>query len=453
MQRIKNIKKAWFVGIGGIGMSALARYFLHQGIKVGGYDRVQSEISRALSREGAYITNDERISSMWEDIDLLVYTPAVPASHPQISRAEEKGIPVKKRAEILGDITREPFTIAVAGTHGKTSISTLIAHLLRSGSIRAGAFLGGISGNFNGNFVPAEENILVVEADEYDRSFLHLHPDLAVISAIDPDHLDVYGDLEHLQAAYNDFAALLSDQGLLIIKRGLKLPAYSGTEVKEYALDAQAPRHAANIHAGEGAYRFDFVSPGLQIEGLELAFPGIHNVENAVAAIVVALEMGVSADDIRRALPRFKGIKRRFEYRLKQEDIVFIDDYAHHPKEIELLIRSVREMYPTRSLTLVFQPHLYSRTRDLAAEFARVLGDADELILLPVYPAREEPIPGVSSRLIADKLPAKSVHVIEKSDLIDTLLSLKPGLLLTAGAGDIDRELPAIEEALKNRTL
>ena len=433
-------------------MSALARYFLHQGIKVGGYDRVQSEISRALSREGAYITNDERISSMWEDIDLLVYTPAVPKSHPQISRAEQKGIPVKKRAEILGDITREPFTIAVAGTHGKTSISTLIAHLLRSGSIRAGAFLGGISGNFNGNFVPAEENILVVEADEYDRSFLHLHPDLAVISAIDPDHLDVYGDPEHLRAAYSDFAALLPEQGRLIIKKGLRLPAY-GREMREYGLDPEAPLHAVNIHAGEGAYRFDFLSPGLQLEGLELAFPGIHNVENAVAAIAIALEMGVSADDIRRALPRFKGIKRRFEYRLKQENLVFIDDYAHHPKEIELLIRSVREMYPARKLTFVFQPHLYSRTRDLAAAFARVLSEVDELILLPVYPAREEPLPGVSSRLIAEKLPEKNVHLIEKSDLIDTLLGLKPRLLVTAGAGDIDRELQAIEDAFKNRML
>ncbi len=451
MQSIKNIRKAWFVGIGGIGMSALARYFMYQGIRVGGYDRIASDITRSLAAEGALITHDDSLSAMWEDAGLLVYTPAVPLSHPQISGARERGMAVRKRAEVLGAVTREPFTIAVAGTHGKTSIATLIAHLLRSAGIRTGAFLGGIAKNFNGNFLPPGDNILVVEADEYDRSFLQLHPDLALISAIDPDHLDVYGDPEHLQAAFSDFAALLPGSGRLIVKKGLGLPAFAGRKIMEYGLDREAPFRAANIHAGEGAYRFDFLSPGLKIEGLELPFPGIHNVENAVAAIAVALEMGVPADAIRWALPLFQGIKRRFEYRLKQDDIVFIDDYAHHPKELEMLIKSVREMYPGRRLTLVFQPHLYSRTRDLAVQFARALSGADELLLLPVYPAREEAIPGVSSELIAEKLPAKKAEVIEKSDLIDTLLRRKPGLLITAGAGDIDRELQGIEDALKNR--
>jgi len=453
MQSLKNIKKAWFVGIGGIGMSALARYFMYQGIKVGGYDRTKSNITLALANEGAFITYDDALSAMWADADLLVYTPAVPLLHPQITGAKERGIAIRKRAEILGAVTREPFTIAVAGTHGKTSISTLIAHLLRSAGIRTGAFLGGISRNFNGNFLPPGENLLVVEADEYDRSFLQLHPDLTLISAIDPDHLDVYGKLEHLEAAYSEFASLLSDRGRLIVKKGLRPTVNAGKEVLEYGLDPAAPFHASNIRVGEGAYRFDFLAPALKMEGLELPFPGIHNVENAVAAIAVALEMGVSVDAIRRGLPRFQGVKRRFEYRLKRKDIVFIDDYAHHPQELELLIRSVQEMYPQRRLTLVFQPHLYSRTRDLAEQFASTLSHVDELLLLPVYPAREKPIPGVSSALIAAKLPAGKVQLVEKSDLIDTLMRRKPELLITAGAGDIDRELQGIEEALKNRML
>lgn len=445
---LNKLTNIYLVGIGGIGMSALARYFRQKGLKVGGYDRVETALTRSLVSEGIEVDSDGKVD---ERADLVIYTPAIPLSHPVLKWYQENGYSLYKRSEVLQWITEGEKCIAVAGTHGKTTISTMIAYLLRKGEVGGYAFLGGVSVNYNTNFWrEGERSLVVVEADEYDRSFLRLSPDMAVLTAMDADHLDVYGDENNLQNAFVDFTRNIRPGGCLWYKHGL--PASKFSLEKKYAYSLQndaAEAWADNIRINDGGYQFDWKNKeGLIIEGLKLNLGGMHNVENAVVAIAVALESGIEVANIKQAMEGFKGVKRRFEYVVKNEDVVYIDDYAHHPKELESLIQSAMRLFPSRKCTVAFQPHLYSRTKDLAQGFADSLDAADEVILLPVYPAREEPIEGVSSELIKEKMARKNATVLSMEGLLQFVKEAPIELLITAGAGDLDKLVTPIKEIL-----
>ncbi|MBX5438518.1 MAG: UDP-N-acetylmuramate--L-alanine ligase [Thermoflavifilum sp.] len=445
MQDIE-IKRMYFIGIGGIGMSALARYFHEQGVSVSGYDRTPSALCRELEQEGISVHYDEDIHAIDHHADVVVYTPAIPPDHAELLYYQHHGYRVYKRSEILGMICASMTTIAVAGTHGKTTTTTLIAHILRHCGRTSYTFLGGISANYHTNYWKGVEPIAVVEADEYDRSFLHLQPYIAVITAIDPDHLDVYGTAEAMQEAYFQFAYRLKPGGCLIYHKGMAHEEkWEEIATWSYHLDnRKADFYALNIRINQGIYYFDVQAPDVFIEDLCIQTGGIYNVENAVAAIAVARQLGVNTAQIREALYMFKGVKRRFEYILKRADVVFIDDYAHHPQELKALLTSIRVLYPERMVNIAFQPHLYSRTRDLAAEFAASLDLADRVWLLPIYPARELPIPGVSSELIRDAMQKAKVSCVNKKELIEEIARERPSLFITAGAGDIDQLIPEI---------
>lgn len=459
-ERSFNYDQIYFIGIGGIGMSNLARYFLSQGKRVGGYDRTESALTEQLRSEGAYLHYKDHIDEIPaafidRERTLVVYTPAVPASNGELTYFRLNGFRIMKRAELLGEITRASDAICVAGTHGKTTVSSMTAHLLRQSHVDCNAFLGGILKNYNTNLLLSERSkITVAEADEYDRSFHWLRPHIAIITSADPDHLDIYGTAEAYRESFEHFTSLIRPGGTLLLKMGTALTpkTVQGVTVRSYS-ESEGDYHAENIRIGDGEIRFDFVSPGQRINNINLGVPVKINIENSVAAMAAAELCGATADEIRSAMASFAGARRRFDFQIKSDRIVFIDDYAHHPKELTAAIESIKALYPERKLTALFQPHLYSRTRDFADQFAQSLSLADEVILLDIYPAREEPIEGVTSGLLLDKITLARKQLCSKEWVLDCLRNLELEVLVTFGAGDIDRLLPAIEKMLRERYL
>jgi UDP-N-acetylmuramate--alanine ligase len=448
-----GIKTVYFIGIGGIGMSALARYFHSKGIKVSGYDKTPSSLTRELEAAGISIHYEENVDLVPKDAELVVYTPAVPKEHEELVFYQQHGYKVVKRSDVLQIVTESSFNICIAGTHGKTTITTMIAHLLRHTGYGCNAFLGGISVNYGTNFWASEKNVSVVEADEYDRSFLKLSPDIAIITAMDPDHLDIYGTAEAMEQAFIDFSGRIKPGGLLISKYGLKRTKdLEGSGHLTYSVqNSSADAYAENITMINGSYEFDVVLKDKRMDTVNLNIGGMHNVENAVAAITAVSSLNIDEGKIRVAVADFKGVKRRFEYIIKTPDLVFIDDYAHHPEELRALISGAKSLFSDKKSTVIFQPHLYTRTRDLANGFAEVLDMADEVILLPIYPARELPIAGVNSEMILSKMNNKNKKVLEKEELKDWVKKDfgGKGVLMTAGAGDIDLLVEPIKEILK----
>lgn len=455
---INNVRKIYMIGIGGIGMSALARYFLAQGKEVSGYDRVSTRLTDDLIREGSQIRFEVDLPFVRENFPrsdelLVIYTPAIPDEHPELAFFRRGGYTVVKRAEMLGMLTRGAQCIAVAGTHGKTTVSTLMAYMLKTAGMPCNAFLGGISRNLGSNvLITDRKGWYVIEADEYDRSFLNLYPEMAVITACDPDHLDVYGNRKEMLSAYCRFISQITDGGILVqhkdvrldcpVLRNLEVITYSAGNVNREACMYQA----GNIILRNGRYHFDALTPSGMLGDLTLGVPGRFNIENALPAIAISQRLGIKEDFIREALAGFRGVNRRFDLRISRKDLVYIDDYAHHPRELDACIRSVREMCPGRQITGIFQPHLYSRTRDLASDFARSLEQLDEIILLGIYPAREKPIGGITSKTILDLVKKKNKMLIRKEELMQVLEGRVPEVLLTMGAGDIDAFVEPIVE-------
>ncbi|HXB94620.1 MAG TPA: UDP-N-acetylmuramate--L-alanine ligase [Puia sp.] len=457
MMEFKDIRTVYFIGIGGIGMSALARYFRFHGKAVSGYDRTATPLTRQLESEGIAIHYEENVNLIPPRPDLVVYTPAIPADHQELVYYRRHGMTLMKRSEVLGLITQHSFNVCVAGTHGKTTISTMIAHILRHSGYGCNAFLGGISVNYDSNYWSDPRNVCVIEADEYDRSFLRLSPDIAVISAMDADHLDIYGTAAAVQEAFIEFSGRLKPGGLLLSRKGLAGEGeLSGDVHWTYGLsEEQAPDvSASDIRIDQGDYLFRVRTADWILDRVVLTMGGRHNVENATAAIAVAHRLGIAGDKIVAAVAAFRGVKRRFEYIVKRPGLVYIDDYAHHPEELRALIGGARELFPGSRCIVIFQPHLYTRTRDFADGFAVSLDLADQVFLLPIYPAREQPIAGVSSRLIAEKMmPGKAV-VADKQELLGIIdnsvrYDASPKLLITAGAGDIDSLIEPIRQMLE----
>jgi UDP-N-acetylmuramate--alanine ligase len=438
---LKNIQRVYFVGIGGIGMSAIARFFNENGVKVSGYDRTETTLTRQLSAEGMQIHYTDDVNLVDPQANLVVYTPAIPPTHSELKWYREKGYEVVKRSDVLQEITRELFAITVAGTHGKTTISTMISHILRHSGYGCNAFLGGISVNYDRNFWSSEKRVAVIEADEYDRSFLKLSPDIAVLTAMDADHLDIYGTEKDMQEAFIQYTRNIKPNGTLIAREGLQRASdLQGDNKLWYSLQSfTANAYAANIRIQQGGYVYDVVQQNWTLKDVTLPIGGMHNIENSVAAITVAQLLGIADDAIKAAIADFKGIRRRFEYVINNDHQVFIDDYAHHPEELRALISSARALFPDKKCTVVFQPHLYTRTRDLADGFAESLALADEVILLPIYPARELPIEGVNSEMIARRIKGKAVQIMQPAEVLDWLKANTAPLFITAGAGDIDQ--------------
>ena len=449
-----EVSSVYFIGIGGIGMSALARYFHSKGATVSGYDKTPSSLTKELEQEGMKIHFEENVALIPKDAELVVYTPAVPKEHKELQYYQEHGYKVVKRSDVLQIATESSFNICIAGTHGKTTITTMVAHLLRHTGYGCNAFLGGISVNYGTNFWSSERNVSVVEADEYDRSFLKLSPDVAIITAMDPDHLDIYGTAEEMEKAFIGFSGKIKEGGLMISRYGLKrTKELKGSRQLTYsAQNSNADVHADNIKMRDGSYEFDVVIEKKKIENVRLNIGGMHNLENAVAAITVASSLNIEEEKIRAAVEDFKGVKRRFEYIIKTKETIFIDDYAHHPEELRALISGTKSLFSDKRCTVIFQPHLYTRTRDLADGFAEVLDMADEVILLPIYPAREIPIAGVSSEMILEKMKNKNKRVLDKGELKEWIQKdfKKEGkVLITAGAGDIDLLVEPLRQILK----
>jgi UDP-N-acetylmuramate--alanine ligase len=440
VHKLDTIKNIYFIGIGGIGMSALARYFVSKGCKVSGYDKTETILTQALTDLGIQIHYEDNINLIDASANVVVYTPAIPESHSELTYFRNNGYEVVKRSDVLGWITEGTVNICVAGTHGKTTVSTMIAHVLRDSGHGCTAFLGGIAANYNTNFWSSDNNVVVVEADEYDRSFLKLNPSVAVITSMDADHLDIYKTAEAFEDAFVSFSKKVKPNGLLLAKKGLAREAsFDASLLVTYHLNGEgAGIYAKDITVVDGAYVFTAVGPNWTIENLVLHMGGLHNIENALVAVAVAMHLGVEPQKIKAALANFAGVKRRFEYLVKTEDQVLIDDYAHHPAELAALITGVRSLYPTSKLTLVFQPHLFSRTQDLCDGFAASLSAADEVVLLPIYPARELPIPGVTSEMIIEKMTHNNVVLLEKEAVSAWVKKQQPKLLVMAGAGDID---------------
>lgn len=449
---MKQYTSLYFIGAGGIGMSALVRYFLAKGYRVAGYDRTPSPLTEALQAEGLEIAYDEDIALIPDycrdpATTLVVYTPAIPATHAGLVYFREQGFQVVKRAQLLGLITQSSKGLCFSGTHGKTTTSSMAAHIFHESPIGCNAFLGGILRNYDSNLILSERSpFTVIEADEYDRSFHWLHPYMAVVTATDPDHLDIYGTEEAYLESFAHFTSLVQPGGCLVVKKGIKLVPRVQEGVKVYTYSARdgGDFHADNIRIGNGTILFDFVAPDGVVADVELGVPVEINIENAVAAMAIARLNGVADDDMRRAMASFKGAKRRFEFWVKRDDRVMIDDYAHHPDELKASIRSVRALYPGRKLTVIFQPHLYSRTRDFAPQFAEALSMADQVFLLDIYPARELPMPGVTSQIIFDKITCRDKELCLREKLLERIKECNFDILLTMGAGDIDRLLPQI---------
>lgn len=448
MTGLNSISGFFFIGIGGIGMSALARYFKMQGKPVYGYDRVETGLTSRLIGEGMEIIFSDSVGSIPETVKndssvLIVYTPAIGEDNRILNYFKTHGFRILKRAELLGEITRNRTCLAVAGTHGKTTTSAILAHLLISCNLPAMAFLGGITENYNSNFIYNGNSIAVVEADEYDRSFLHLHPDIACITNTDPDHLDVYENMAAVTKAFDEFAGLVADREKLLVRKGTALAG------KQVGIEENADYRAENIRVENGYYVFDLTAPGIKLRDLQFHLPGHHNLANAVMALGMALLAGVSSDCLPEALASFKGVRRRFTYKINTDRLVLIDDYAHHPSELDALFQAVDEMYPGDRKQLVFQPHLYSRTRDFGSEFAASLARFDEVVLLDIYPAREKPIEGITSQWLLDRIDNKNKILVSAAELPEVLAGSSSRIKLMAGAGDIGAEVETVTKKLQ----
>ncbi len=449
-------KSVYFLGIGGIGMSALARYFKAKGFEVAGYDRTRSTLTGELEQEGIpvhYEDSVDLIPASFRDAEktLVVYTPAVPSSMSEFSWFRDNGFEIMKRSQILGEVTRMQRAICVSGTHGKTTTSTMISHLLHNSHVECNAFLGGISKNFSRNLLLSDKSdLVVVEADEFDHSFLTLSPYMAVVTAVDADHLDIYGTVENYRKGFEDFVSLILPGGVLLMKKDLPIVPKLNKDVRLYSYSVEeGDFHAANIRIGGGEIIFDFVTPECVIRDIQLGVPVYVNIENGVAAMAMAYLNGVTEQEIRAAMKSFAGVKRRFDFHIKTKDFAFLDDYAHHPQELKSSIESVRALYPGKRICGVFQPHLYTRTRDLADDFARSLSLLDELVLLDIYPAREKPIEGVNSQMLLDKVTIKDKCLSSKQGLVDCLSHKDFDVLLMVGAGDLDLLIPEVEKRMR----
>ena len=453
-----NIKSVYFIGAGGIGMSALVRYFLAKGYNVGGYDKTPTELTQRLIEEGAQIHYDDcpdQIPDCFrqKETTLVVYTPAIPSDHKELTYFRQQGFDIQKRAQVLGLLTRQHKGLCVAGTHGKTTTSTMAAHLLHQSAVDCNAFLGGISKNYGTNYILSPtSDYVVIEADEFDRSFHHLRPYMTVITATDPDHLDIYGTKEAYLESFRHYTTLIQPGGALILHRGLEMKADVGPEVTVYEYSRnEGDFHAENIRIGGGEIVFDFVTPTATLRDIQLGVPISINIDNGIAAMALAWLNGVSEDEIRQGMKTFSGVDRRFDFKLKTEHMVFLSDYAHHPNEIEQSVKSIRELYADKRIAAIFQPHLYTRTRDFYREFAQSLSLLDKVILCDIYPAREQPIPGVTSQLIYDNLrPGIDKVMIHKSEIIDTVRRKDFDVLISLGAGDIEDYAPQIVKALQS---
>ena len=461
MKDYTTISRVYFIGIGGIGMSALAKYYLSRNAVVSGYDKTSTTLTKEMENEGIAIHYEDNVDLLDKQAQLVVYTPAVPKDHKEYNYYLNNNYEMVKRSKVLGEITKPGFSICVAGTHGKTTISTMVAHILRHTGFGCNAFLGGISVNYDTNFWSSINNVSVAEADEYDRSFLQLSPDIAIISSMDADHLDIYGTKENMEQAFVDFSQRVKAGGFLLTKYGLADDRFSTAHHLRYSLqNDMADVYAANVTMEHGGYVFDVITKDWMLDNVKLNMGGMHNVENVVAAIMIAHQLEIDPVKIKNAVADFKGVKRRFEYIIapaSNEPVIYIDDYAHHPQELRALIQSAKSLFGKRSCTVIFQPHLFSRTKDLTDEFAEVLDMADEVLLLPIYPARELPMEGVTSQIILDKMKNKNVRIISGDELLDYIAgnykasskkSVYGELLITAGAGDIDRLVQPIKNIL-----
>jgi UDP-N-acetylmuramate--alanine ligase len=453
MTDLNNIQRIYFLGIGGIGMSALARYFNLHGKVVSGYDKTPTALTAELEKEGIHITFEDTVETLDDKTDLVIFTPAIPKDHIQYNWYLQQKFTVLKRAEVLGITANQKFNISVAGSHGKTSTSSIIAHVLHSANRSIAAFLGGICINFNSNFIDGND-YAIAEADEFDRSFLHLHPSIALITSVDTDHLDIYGNLDAIKDSFRSFARNVKPDGILITNSSVPEEILN-KDVRNYRyslFDTEADFHIKNLHVSYGEYTFDVVHPHGVFVGMKSSYGGKHNIENAVGAIAIAVCLQINEDAIRQAIATFKGVKRRFETHLRTENVVYIDDYAHHPRELDAVISAARELYPDKKLTVVFQPHLFSRTKDLCDEFAASLSKADDLILLDIYPAREKPMEGVTSKIILDKVTLPDKIMTNKDALLNILAERKSEVVLTAGAGDIDTKVAEISALLSEQS-
>ena len=456
---LKDIKAVYFVGAGGIGMSAIARYFLHKGLTVAGYDKTPSNLTRELEKEGMLIHYDENVDEIpaacKEPKDtLVVYTPAIPAEHKELVYFHENGFTIEKRAQVLGTLTRTHKGLCVAGTHGKTTTSTMCAHIMHQSHIDCNAFLGGISKNYGTNYILSDKSdYVVIEADEFDRSFHWLRPWMSVITATDPDHLDIYGTKEAYLESFRHYTELIQPGGALIIHTDLEMKQHvqEGVKIYEYSRD-KGDFHAENIKIDNGEITFDFISPIESIKNVELGQPVPINIENGVAAMAMAQLNGCTAEELKQGMKTYQGVERRFDFKIKNDKHVFLSDYAHHPKEIYQSAKSIRELYKNRKITAIFQPHLYTRTRDFYKDFADSLSILDEVILCDIYPAREKPIPGVTSKLIYDNLkPGVEKSMIHKEDVLDLVKSRDFDVLIVLGAGDLDNYVPQIAKILEQK--
>lgn len=448
MNKALHTNTIYLIGIGGIGMSALARYFRQQGKEVSGYDRISTPLSRQLESEGMNIHYDDDPAYVPCDAGLVIYTPAIPESNRQLTYCREIDVPVKKRAEVLEMIAEDHKTIAIAGTHGKTSISSMVAHILKSNAFPVNAFIGGIMSNYDSNMLRDEQSeYLLAEADEYDRSFLRLHPHIAVVSAIAADHLDIYGSHEQLREAFSAFLAQVGEDGKVIVNENIAAQIALPPNSIIYGTGSKAALRIENVEVRNHRFKFEFCHDNMRTN-IEMEVPGRHNIENACAAAGVCLELGLNDTQIKAGLESYSGVKRRFEYIINKENLVYVDDYAHHPDEIAACTGTAKELYPGRHITGIFQPHLYSRTRDFAEGFAASLETLDEIILLDIYPAREEPIEGVNTRLIFDKINNKNKQLCTKEMLPGALMKGKTEVVISMGAGDIDQLVEPIKETL-----
>ncbi|MBR6194317.1 MAG: UDP-N-acetylmuramate--L-alanine ligase [Prevotella sp.] len=454
----KDIKAVYFVGAGGIGMSAIARYFIRRGLVVAGYDKTPSDLTRQLEREGMLIHYEENVDEiphacLQPQSCLVVYTPAIPADHQELVYFREHGFDIQKRAQVLGTITRQMKGLCVAGTHGKTTTSTMCAHIMHQASMDCNAFLGGISKNYGTNYILSDSDFVVIEADEFDRSFHWLSPWMTVITSTDPDHLDIYGTKEAYLESFRHYTTLIQPGGALIIHRGLEMQEdlQEGVRRYDYAL-SEGDFHAENIRIENGGITFDFVSPIEPVRDIVLGQPIPINIENGIAAMVMAQLNGCTAEELRYGMRTYGGVDRRFDFKIKTDRLVFLSDYAHHPKEIYQSARSIRQLYHDRHITAIFQPHLYTRTRDFYREFAEALSQLDEVVLTEIYPAREEPIEGVTSQLIYDNLaPGVEKRLIQKADVLDFVKSREFDVLVVLGAGDLDNQVPQITKILEKK--
>ena len=452
---IKDIKAVYFIGAGGIGMSALVRYFIHRGMIVAGYDKTPSELTRRLEKEGALIHYEENVSEIphaCKDAKhcLVVYTPAIPAEHKELLFFRENGFEIQKRAQVLGTLTRQMKGLCVAGTHGKTTTSSMCAHIMHQSRLDCNAFLGGITKNYGTNYIVSDSDFVVIEADEFDRSFHWLSPWMSVITSTDPDHLDIYGTKEAYLESFRHYTELIQPGGALIIHRGLEMKEnlQAGVMRYDYAL-SEGDFHAENIKIENGEISFDFISPIENVSHVMLGQPIPINIENGIAAMAMAQLNGCTADELRIGMRTYGGVDRRFDFKIKTDDLVFLSDYAHHPKEIYQSARSIRELYKDRHITAIFQPHLYTRTRDFYQDFAEALSQLDEVILTEIYPAREQPIEGVTSQLIYDRLaPGVEKQMIRKDDVMQLIKERSFDVLIVLGAGDLDNQVPQMANVL-----